>query len=153
MGGRVTQPHFSSADFAGVRSYLTSNMPEKLIHEKVLTSVSTAEAGFSAERHHPVSIVDLPSKVISMTLGKLQPGQASRLHRHNYETLIYILDGRGKSRIGDRDVLWMTGDALYIPIWAWHQHCNLSETETALYIACENAPQLQNLGIALREEA
>jgi len=27
-----------------------------------------------------------------------------------------------------------------------------SEVEAAKYIACENAPQLQNLGVALREE-
>lgn len=29
---------------------------------------------------------------------------------------------------------------------------NLSETDSASYLACENAPHLQNLGIALREE-
>ena len=44
------------------------------------------------------------------------------------------------------------GDAVYIPSWAWHKHQNLSDNEPAKYIACENAPQLQNLGVALREE-
>jgi quercetin dioxygenase-like cupin family protein len=144
--------HFSSSDFAGVRSFLTAARPEKIIHKNVLKNPSSEAAGFSAERHHLVRIVDLPSKVLSMTLGGLQPGQSTRVHRHNYETLIYILDGRGTSRIGDVEMPWVNGDALYIPAWAWHQHTNLSDTESALYIACENAPQLQNLGIALREE-
>ena len=44
------------------------------------------------------------------------------------------------------------GDAVYIPSWTWHRHQNLSDTESAKYIATENAPQLQNLGVALREE-
>lgn len=146
-------PHFSSSDFAGVGSKLVSTMPHKLIHKNVLAGDSPQEIGFSKERRHLVRIADLPSKVMSMTLGGLEPGQSSRLHRHNYETLIYILEGTGMSRIGDQEVTWSKGDALYVPVWAWHQHSNLSTTEGALYVACENAPHLQNLGVALREEA
>jgi gentisate 1,2-dioxygenase len=145
--------HFSSSDFAGVGAELAADLPEKLIHKNVLDDESAAGTDFSKHRHHLVRIVDLPSKVMSMTIGGLEPGQSSRLHRHNYETLIYILEGSGKSRIGDKEVAWTKGDAIYVPVWAWHQHSNPSATERALYIACENAPHLQNLGIALREEA
>jgi quercetin dioxygenase-like cupin family protein len=144
---------YSSSDFAGVASRLAADLPEKLIHKNVLDNGSASESEFSQQRHHLVRIVDLPSKVMSMTIGGLEPGQSSRLHRHNYETLIYILEGTGKSRIGDQEVAWVKGDAIYVPVWAWHQHSNLSTTEPALYLACENAPHLQNLGIALREEA
>jgi gentisate 1,2-dioxygenase len=151
----MNAPHFSSSDFAGVASQLAAALPEKLIHKNVLESASQTknETDFSSQRHHLVRIVDLPSKVMSMTIGGLEAGQSSRLHRHNYETLIYILEGTGKSRIGDQEVAWVKGDAIYVPVWAWHQHSNLSATERALYLACENAPHLQNLGIALREEA
>lgn len=151
MGVRVSG--FSSADFAGVGAQLAADLPETLIHKNVLANDSEYEATFSDQRQHPVHIVDLPSKVISMTIGGLEPGQSSRLHRHNYETLIYILEGTGKSLIGDREVAWATGDAIYVPVWAWHRHTNLATTGRALYLACENAPHLQNLGIALREEA
>jgi gentisate 1,2-dioxygenase len=148
----MTQPQFSSADFAAVRSHLTAARPAKLIHKNVLEAASAETKNFSAERHHAVRIVDLPSKVLSMTIGGLEPGQSTRLHRHNYETIIYVLEGRGISRIGDVQVEWEKGDALYIPVWAWHVHTNRCTTEKALYVACENAPHLQNLGIALREE-
>ena len=87
-----------------------------------------------------------------MTIGGLLPGQKTHKHRHTYETILYVLEGKGSTLVEDEIVEWQAGDAVYIPSWAWHQHHNLSEVEAAKYIACENAPQLQNLGVALREE-
>lgn len=148
----MSAAHFSSSDFAHIGAQLAVALPDKLIHRDVLAGDPAHADDFSQHRRHLVRIVDLPSKVMSMTIGGLQPGQSSRLHRHNYETLIYILEGEGRSRIGDREVEWVKGDAIYIPVWAWHQHTNLSRAARALYLACENAPHLQNLGVALREE-
>ena len=142
---------FTSSSFGQVPNALTPDDPERLLHADVLADREGDQA-FSAERKHLVRIVDLPSRTLSMTVGGLKPGQATRMHRHNYETIIYVVEGRGFSSIGGRDVQWKAGDAFYVPTWAWHQHTNSSETATALYIACENAPLLQNLGIALREE-
>jgi gentisate 1,2-dioxygenase len=113
----------------------------------------SSDAG-NKERKRPVFLVDLPSKTLSMTLGGLEPDQTTSRHRHNYETVLYVIEGRGVTTVEDRGVEWEAGDAVYIPVWAWHQHRNLSDEATSLYIACENAPLLQNLGgIALREEA
>ena len=99
-----------------------------------------------------MKVVDLPSRFLSMTMGGLEAEQSTRLHRHNYETIIYVLRGQGKSVIEDREVAWKAGDAIYVPMWAWHRHVNTSASEDALYVACENAPQLLNMGLALREE-
>jgi gentisate 1,2-dioxygenase len=144
---------YSSIDFGAVPAQLSEVLPERLLHSNVLGENNSRGDEFSAHRKHRVNIVDLPSKVISMTIGGLEPNQSTRRHRHNYETLIYVLEGNGKSLIGDQEVHWKNGDAFYVPVWAWHQHVNLSATDNATYLACENAPHLQNLGIALREEA
>jgi quercetin dioxygenase-like cupin family protein len=149
----MDRARFSSADFAKVPPALAVHMPERLLHAGVLDSVVPGDKSFSQEREHLVRMVDLPSLTLSMTIGGLAPGQATRLHRHNYETVIYVLSGSGVSLIEKREVPWRAGDAFYVPTWAWHQHINRSTTESALYVACENAPMLQNLGIALREEA
>lgn len=143
----------SSGDFGRVPAQLQADVPERLLHADVMGKRSKDDQDFSRDRQHAVHIVDLPSKVLSMTVGGLEPGQESRRHRHNYETMIYVLEGSGMSVIGEREVRWQRGDAFYVPVWAWHQHINLSATEKASYLACENAPHLQNLGIALREEA
>lgn len=146
-------PTYSSKDFPKVPASLESTVPERLIHRDVLGSANAADRDFSEERRHLVAVVDLPSRVISMTLGGLEPGQSTRKHRHSYETMIYVLEGEGKSIINGREVPWKSGDAIYVPVWSWHQHVNLSTENKATYIACENAPHLQNLGVALREES
>lgn len=153
MGAIMERPSFSSVDFAGVPPQLTADRPERLLHADVLHGAERDDRSISAERRHLVRVVDLPSRTLSMTIGGLKVGESTRKHRHNYETIIYVVSGTGLSVIDDREVHWKAGDAFYVPTWAWHQHRNTSASEQALYVACENAPMLQNLGIALREEA
>ncbi|WP_394845305.1 iron-containing redox enzyme family protein [Pendulispora brunnea] len=151
---RITEPppHFSSIDFGRVSSKLSVFVPDRLHHPRVTSSHDTESKKFTEERNHAVHIVDLPTNTLSVTIGGLQPGQSTRLHRHNYETVIYVISGSGHSRIEDRVVHWTAGDAFYVPVWAAHQHAN-DGTGPCTYVACENAPLLQNIGnIALREE-
>jgi pyrroloquinoline-quinone synthase len=144
---------YSSADFWRVPPELKADIPERLHHPKVTGGLSDGSQKFSSDRGHEVHIVNLPSKTISMTIGVLEPGKSTRLHRHNYETVIYVVAGEGFSRIGDRIVEWSAGDAVYIPIWAAHQHVSTLDSGECIYVACENAPLLQNLGgLALRQE-
>jgi quercetin dioxygenase-like cupin family protein len=142
--------NYTSKDFGKTENQLSVHVPEKLIHKDVGRS---QDAAFSTERKHPVSVVDLPSKTISVTLGGLDPGTRSNKHRHNYETILYILEGEGSTFVQEREVKWKAGDAVYVPVWAWHYHENASTTAPCRYLACENAPLLQNLGAALREES
>jgi quercetin dioxygenase-like cupin family protein len=141
---------FSSKDFHKTFARPTFVMPEKLIHKNVEQAGEHDQ--FSTERKHPVFFIDLPSKNVSMTVGGLLPDQLTNRHRHTYETMLYVIEGHGYTEIEDTKVEWKAGDAVYIPSWAWHRHKNLSNSENAKYLACENAPQLQNLGVALREE-
>lgn len=141
----------SSADFDRTTHRLDVEVPDRLIHRDVESNAHAV--AFSAERKHPVFVVDLPSKTISMTIGGLDPGQTASKHRHTYETILYVLEGEGSTVIEDRRVDWKAGDAVYIPVWAWHQHTNRSATKSCRYVACENAPLMQNLNAALREEA
>ncbi len=147
---KTEEKKFSSKDFHETFARPVYNKPSHLIHKNV------AKAGvhdqFSTERKHPVFFVDLPSKNVSMTIGGLLPGQLTNRHRHTYETVLYVIEGKGWTEVENDRIEWKAGDAVYIPSWAWHRHQNTSETEAAKYIACENAPQLQNLGVALREE-
>lgn len=146
----TVKKEFSSKDFHQTYAQLVTVIPENLIHRNV------EQAGihdqFSEERKHPVFFVDLPSKNVSMTIGGLLAGQITNKHRHTYETMLYVVEGSGWTEIENQRIEWKAGDAVYIPSWAWHRHGNLSSEIPAKYIACENAPQLQNLGLALREE-
>ncbi|WP_024678850.1 cupin domain-containing protein [Pseudomonas syringae] len=147
----MNNPTFSSRDFAQVPTCLAADdFMGTLLHEGVRKSTLNS---FSESRKHEVHVVDLPSRSISMTFGALQSLQGSGLHRHSYETVIYIISGKGFSMVGDIQIAWTAGDAIYIPVWHWHTHFNTSEDAEVTYIACENTPLLQTLGVALREEA
>lgn len=147
---QAEQKQFSSKDFHETFARPTFERPSHIIHRNVENA--GVHNQFSQERKHPVFFVDLPSKNVSMTIGGLLPGQLTNRHRHTYETVLYVIEGKGWTEIEGERVEWEAGDAVYIPSWAWHRHQNTSEVENAKYVACENAPQLQNLGVALREE-
>jgi quercetin dioxygenase-like cupin family protein len=148
----LQQSQFHSADFDQTPPTFPLELPQRLIHKAV--AEDGAREAYSAERKHPVHFVDLPSKAISMTIGALEPGGRSNRHRHTYETVLYVLEGSGYSMIESLRVEWVAGDALYIPVWAWHHHVNSDLQRPARYLACENAPMLQNIGrLAIREEA
>jgi quercetin dioxygenase-like cupin family protein len=141
---------YHSADFDKTPPRPRVVLPERLIHPTV--EADPAAPAYSRARKHPVFFVDLPTHALSVTIGWLEPGQSSNRHRHTYETVLFILEGEGYSYVGGRRVDWRAGDAVYVPVWAWHNHVNTGPGR-ARYLACENAPMLQNLGgIALREE-
>jgi quercetin dioxygenase-like cupin family protein len=141
---------YSSKDFGRTAGEFGVELPEKLVHRDV--ERTNKDETVSAERKHTVFVVDLPSRTISVTIGGLEPDQTTSRHRHSYETIIYILEGQGHTMIEDERIEWVAGDAVYIPVWAWHQHTNTSASTRCRYLACENAPLLQNLGAAVREE-
>lgn len=146
-----TPTHWNSGDFSKVGASIEVQVPERLLHANVLQDEAEQDREFSGRRQHLVRTVNLPSRVLSMTLGGLEPRQSTRRHRHNYETIVYVLQGQGMSLIEEREVPWKTGDAFYVPVWAWHRHFNTGSVPV-LYVACENASMLQNFGVALREE-
>ena len=142
---------FSSVNFVDTTSEFDVNLPDRLIHKEVDKKQTDSEKEFSNERKHDVFVVDLPTNTISMTIGGLEIGQSTNKHRHTYETVIYVVEGEGYSEIENETVHWKAGDAIYVPVWALHSHHN-NGNAYAKYIACENAPLLQNLGVAIRKE-
>jgi len=145
---------YSSRDFGETTPKIEIAKPSRpLIHKNVTGTQNHANAAFTDDRRHPVHIVDLPSRAVSMSIGGIPGGGKTRNHRHTYETIIYILRGRGYSIVEGARVDWEPGDAVLVPRWTWHQHFNSSPTEYAEYIGAENCPMLQNIGLALREEA
>ncbi len=85
-------------------------------------------------------------------LSELPPGGASVKHRHTTEAVLYIVRGRGHTIIHydgepEERIDWEEGDMLGIPLWAWHQHFNDSETEVARYLAIQDTFTVKSLGL------
>jgi uncharacterized RmlC-like cupin family protein len=85
-------------------------------------------------------------------LSELPPSHASVNHRHTTEAVLYIVKGKGHTTMGyDGDELetvhWEEGDLIGIPLWAWHQHFNDSDTETARYLAIQDTFTVKQMGL------
>jgi len=85
-------------------------------------------------------------------LSELPPSHASVKHRHTTEAVLYIVRGSGHTVMHydgepEQRVDWQEGDLLGIPLWAWHQHFNDSDTEVARYLAVQDTFTIKQLGL------
>lgn len=87
------------------------------------------------------------SKGLSMNLVVIPPGAAAKAHRHRgYETAIYVLKGRVRTRYGAglcKSVVHEAGDFVFIPADVPHQPVNLSSSEEARAIVARTDPNEQ----------
>jgi uncharacterized RmlC-like cupin family protein len=77
----------------------------------------------------------------------IPPGGAALPHIHDgYETAIYVIQGRVKTRYGEglsESVINEAGDFMFIPANVPHQPINISDTEEAIAIVTRNDPNEQ----------
>jgi uncharacterized RmlC-like cupin family protein len=84
---------------------------------------------------------------ISMNLAVIPPGGTAEPHFHpNYETAIYLLQGRVETRYGrglKHTQIAETGDFIFVPPGVPHQPRNLSDDEPAYALVARNDPNEQ----------
>ena len=89
------------------------------------------------------------STALSMHLVVIPPGARSEPHIHvGYETGIYVLDGRVRTRWGpdlEHETVSEAGDFLFVPPGVPHQAINLSATEPARAVVARNHPAERDL--------
>jgi uncharacterized RmlC-like cupin family protein len=85
---------------------------------------------------------------LSMHMVVIPPGGRSEPHSHvGYETGIYVLEGRVRTRWGaalEHEVVSEAGDFLFVPPGVPHEAINLSATEPARAIVARNDPAEQD---------
>lgn len=77
----------------------------------------------------------------------IPPGGAAAPHIHDgYETALYVIKGRAKTRFGEglsESVINEAGDFIFIPANVPHQPVNISDTEEVVAIVARNDPNEQ----------
>jgi quercetin dioxygenase-like cupin family protein len=53
-----------------------------------------------------------------------QPGQGTRLHKHEYDEVVYVVEGRSKWRVGDQEREAIAGDVLIVRAGEPHKFIN-----------------------------
>ena len=91
-----------------------------------------------------LSSSNVDAKGLSMKLAVIPPGGVIPAHLHvDFETMIYILEGRVRHEYGDGCRLVMenqAGDFLFIQPGVPHEVYNLSDTEPCLAVIARSAP-------------
>ena len=84
---------------------------------------------------------------LCMHMVVIPPGGSAKPHIHDgYETALYVIKGRAKTRYGEglsESVINETGDFIFIPANLPHQPINISDTEEVIAIVARNDPNEQ----------
>jgi len=78
---------------------------------------------------------------LSASFFKLSPGKVSEKGVHlNEEEMYYVVSGKAKLTIGDKNFLVEKGMIIFIPPGEWHQSISIGETD--LCYLCVFSPQV-----------
>lgn len=90
-------------------------------------------------------------KAMSTVIAEVLPGKHSGSHRHLYDEIDYIIEGEGRVIIDDRSYDVKQGDALAIPVFAWHQYFCTGDKPLRI-LAHNTRPAMENLGLVLTQQ-
>jgi quercetin dioxygenase-like cupin family protein len=100
----------------------------------------------------PGSFINLigSEDVVDAYVLELPPGNSTKVQKHFFEEMVYVLSGRGALTVwnhrGDKQAFeWRAGSLFSIPLNAFHQFHNGSGTERARYLAITSAKLHMNL--------
>ena len=77
--------------------------------------------------------------------------EKTKTHRHTSTALYHVFRGQGRTSVGEQRLEWKKGDSFVIPLWQWHSHENLSDSDAILF-SINDRPVMEALSL-YREEA
>ncbi len=88
---------------------------------------------------------------MSCEIQLLNGRQGTKAHRHTSTVLYHCFRGQGRTKVGEGYLEWRKGDSFVIPLWQWHSHENLSDSEAILF-SLNDRPVMEALQL-YREES
>jgi gentisate 1,2-dioxygenase/1-hydroxy-2-naphthoate dioxygenase len=89
---------------------------------------------------------------LSCNVQMFQPGIVTQEKRTTSSVFCYVVEGRGKTIIGGKEISWKERDVFVIPNWVWHSHINQSDSQRAILFVVNDSPVLKAMGIARQEK-
>lgn len=145
---RAEAPTEPLEDFAIEDSYVAWQKSEgvRVIHDFAFADLKDIELTPWARKGGNGAIINIPNEVLPIDghLVEILPGGQSEPEHHMYEEAVYVISGRGATRIWlegqePETFEWQAGSLFSIPLNAWYQHFNVS-SEPVRYIAVTDAP-------------
>jgi pyrroloquinoline quinone (PQQ) biosynthesis protein C/quercetin dioxygenase-like cupin family protein len=73
------------------------------------------------------------AEVLDPRVVHIPAGKCNELHHHAHETVIHIMKGSGKVRVGAQQVEARAGDTVFVPRWAMHRVENTGQDELSYF--------------------
>jgi len=98
-------------------------------------------------RHVNPRTGEYPLRTMGSEVRWLRPGETTRAGRRTGSEVVYVIEGQGESRIGERAIGWAAGDAFAVPPWHRIEHRNRSAGAPACLFHLNDEPALRALGL------
>jgi gentisate 1,2-dioxygenase len=82
---------------------------------------------------------------MNYTAQMLRPGEQTQLKRETSSTFVLVIEGHGRTEIGDQSFDWEPNDILVMPNFLWRRHINKGKDYAILYTVSDSA-LLRNIG-------
>lgn len=92
---------------------------------------------------------ELPTLACRLVLQR--DGKLLREHRRRSAAVFHVVQGRGRTVVGDDTFEWGPGDTFVVPAWRWCRHAG-GEGGDAILFSMDDSPALRALGL-YKEEA
>ncbi|KAF6830423.1 gentisate -dioxygenase [Colletotrichum plurivorum] len=87
------------------------------------------------------------SRILGGCAARIAPGAKSPLIQETASSVYHVVEGSGRSRIGDDIFHWKKGDTFCIPSWYPYEHFADAELQEAAYLyRFDDSPMLKSLG-------
>lgn len=101
--------------------------------------------GVSMEYVNPETGQGPAMSSISLRLQMLRAGEATKTHQHNTNEIYYVVNGSGKTHVGNKTLEWNEKDSFVVPPGDWHSH--ESTSDEAILFAMTDKPIFEAFNI------
>jgi quercetin dioxygenase-like cupin family protein/pyrroloquinoline quinone (PQQ) biosynthesis protein C len=124
---------------------LSREQPATEVSSLYSNSVGHLNIDFSVRR------VQFGADVFDVRLVTIPPHRNNEYHRHSHESLLTVMKGKGRVRVGDSVLNVSAGDTVFVPRWEMHQTQNTGdEVMELLAVTDYGLTQQAFLGDSLR---
>lgn len=119
--------------------------PHRFAWEDAYASLKSAEEnengydpynGVCMEYVNPATGQPPVSPTISLRLQLLNEGEETKAHKHNAVEVFYVIQGSGRTEVGDKEFEWEAQDFFTVPSMAPHSH-EAFDDETIMFAASD----------------
>jgi gentisate 1,2-dioxygenase len=86
-------------------------------------------------------------RTLACSVQMLERGRTTRAHRHTSTSLYHVVEGEGKTQVGDDTLVWKAKDSFVVPPWLPHSHEASPDSPRALLFGMSDRPVYEALGL------